>query len=186
MMHDGKPAILLHACCAPCVTVPYRRLSENYRVDVFFYNPNIHPDPEYRFRHEEICRLGERWGFSVIPGEYEKELWFDMVKGLEHEPERGARCTVCFRMRLQKTAETAKERQYDGFTTTLTLSPLKNAGLINSIGREIGTQTGIPFIAGDFKKKDGFKQSMDISCSEDLYRQNYCGCIFSRKDDESS
>lgn len=180
-MSETKKRLLMHACCAPCVTHPIRVLSEAYRVAAYFYNPNIHPESEYEARKGEILRLGEKWGFEVIPDSYDKDAWFEAVRGLENEPEGGARCAVCYRFRLQKTAESARRKGFDLFTTTLSVSPLKKADLINAIGKEIQDETGTAFLVADFKKKDGFKMSCRYSREEGLYRQDYCGCIYSQR-----
>ena len=174
--------MLLHSCCAPCATHPVKLLQNEFIVHAFFYNPNIHPEEEYAFRAEEIGQLGERWNFEVIVGDYDSDAWFQRVKGLEDEPERGKRCTHCFRMRLEQTAKIAKERGYDCFTSTLSLSPLKNANLINQIGKELESQYGVEFYEADFKKREGFKISCDLSREEGLYRQDYCGCVFSMRE----
>lgn len=176
-----REKILLHACCAPCAAVPVRRLSEIYDVTLYFYNPNIHPEKEYTFRKQEIIALCQRWHLDIETGPYDMEAWFDRIRGFEHEPERGARCEICIRMRLEKTAKLARKRGYDGFTSTLSLSPLKSIRMIQKLGEEIAKQTGVKFLCDDFKKKDGFKQSVKISKTEGLYRQDYCGCIYSRK-----
>jgi predicted adenine nucleotide alpha hydrolase (AANH) superfamily ATPase len=167
------------------MTVPMKRLSEIYDVDMFFYNPNIHPEPEYRMRAKEIALLGERWNFRVEEGPYDAEDWFIRTRGLENEPERGTRCSICYEMRLEATARMASEGGYDGFTTTLTLSPLKDAHVINTIGERIGKLFGILFIHSDFKKKDGFRESVDLSRQEALYRQDYCGCVYSKRQREN-
>ncbi|MBN2104703.1 epoxyqueuosine reductase QueH [bacterium] len=177
---SNKENMLLHACCAPCTTVPLQRLSEQYMVDVFFYNPNIYPEAEYEFRRQEIIRLGERWNFNVFVGPYDTNEWFNRIHGFENEPERGARCEICIRMRLEKTAQLARERGYKIFTSTLSLSPLKSVKMIHRLGEDIEKETGVSFIRSDFKKKDGFRQSVVISNQEKLYRQDYCGCVYSR------
>ncbi|NQT23992.1 epoxyqueuosine reductase QueH [candidate division KSB1 bacterium] len=182
-MSNERKKLLLHACCAPCVTHPIRLLSETYQTTAYFYNPNIHPKSEYEARRDEIVRLGKKWGFEVIPGDYDADEWFEAVKGHEDDPEGGARCTICYRMRLQKTAELAREMDFDLFTTTLSISPLKKAELINEIGKKIQTETGITFLETNLKKKDGFKISCQLSKDEGLYRQDYCGCIYSQKKD---
>ena len=178
---DGKLKILLHACCAPCVTVPVKRLSEKFITDVLFYNPNISPREEYGLREQEIIELGRRWKFPVRSGPYDHENWKKLVHGMENEPERGKRCQICIRMRLKQTAVLAKAGEYSLFTTTLTLSPLKDAAMIHRIGLEIAEQTGIGFLASDFKKQDGFRQSIEYGRLENLYRQDYCGCQYSRR-----
>jgi predicted adenine nucleotide alpha hydrolase (AANH) superfamily ATPase len=180
-MSDKQERICIHACCAPCATVPVRRLKADSRVHVFYYNPNVYPGEEYMKRKEEIVRLARRWNFTVTAGEYDPDRWFERVQGLEDEPERGRRCEICIRMRLEKTAEFAREGGCEAFATTLTLSPRKDAVMINRIGFEISERMQIPYLESDFKKKDGFKESLIISKEEGLYRQDYCGCKYSRR-----
>jgi len=156
-------------------------LKESFDVTVFFYNPNIHPKEEYEKRRDDIRRLAQRWGFSLIMGEYEVDGWFAAVKGYEEEPEGGARCGICYRMRLDKTAQMAKDREFAFFGTTLSISPHKKAAVINPIGVELQKVWGVRFYEADFKKKDGFKISCRICDEEGLYRQSYCGCVFSRR-----
>jgi predicted adenine nucleotide alpha hydrolase (AANH) superfamily ATPase len=175
-----KPKLLLHTCCAPCVTVPMERLQPGYEVSCFFYNPNIHLKYEYLKRLNEVIRLTKDLGLKIIIPEYDVDPWFEIVNGLEDEPEGGKRCAVCFEMRLRETVRYAKEHKFDSFTTTLTISPHKNAALINKIGAEIGEQNQVPFLEANFKKKDGYLRSIELSKKYDLYRQKYCGCIFSR------
>lgn len=150
-------------------------------MTAFFYNPNIHPLEEYKNRQDEIKRLSEKWKLPIIAGSYEMDSWFEAVKGYEEEPEGGKRCEICYRLRLEKTAQKAKDRNIGFFGTTLSISPLKKAAVINRIGKELQRNLGVNFYEADFKKKDGFKISCQISQKEGLYRQNYCGCIFSRK-----
>lgn len=179
--------LLLHSCCAPCSSYCLEYLSKYFEITVFYYNPNITLEPEYRHRVEEQKRLidaynaeGVRFPISVIEGDYEPTVFLDAVKGLEKEPEGGARCEKCFRLRLSKTAELAKELGADYFTTTLTISPLKNAPLLNAIGEEMAGAVGIKWLPTDFKKKNGYKRSVELSAQYDLYRQDYCGCAFSK------
>jgi len=176
-----KPKILLQVCCAPDATVASERLGDEYRVGVYFYNPNIHPREEYIKRVEEIERLSIEIDVEIHPAPYEPEEWQKAVRGLEHEPEGGQRCETCFRMRLERTAMAARELGYDLFATVLTVSPHKNASLINRIGEEIGQAVGVPYLPSNFKKRDGFKRSIELSRKYDLYRQDYCGCIFSKQ-----
>jgi len=179
-----KKKILLHACCAPCLTHPFRMLLERFDVTAFFYNPNIHPESEYRLRREEVERLSREWGFEVIIGPYDAEAWFDAVRRRGDDPEGGERCALCYRFRLEKTAEAARKNGADLFTTTLSISPLKKATVINRIGHEAAAGSGVAFYEADFKKKDGFKSSTRISREEKLYRQDYCGCVFSMRERE--
>ncbi len=183
---EQVPRLLLHACCAPCSSYVLEYLAEHMQITVFFYNPNITREEEYRKRVEEekrlIRELPVKYPVSFLEGSYEPEQFFEKVKGLEKEPEGGKRCEVCFRLRLEQTAKAAVETGgFDHFTTSLTISPLKNAPLLNALGEEIGTQYGIPFLPSDFKKKNGYKRSIELSKEYDLYRQDFCGCIFSEQ-----
>jgi predicted adenine nucleotide alpha hydrolase (AANH) superfamily ATPase len=174
----NRPKLLLHVCCAPCATHPATLLGGEFDVTLFFYNPNIDPDAECLARRDETIRLAEKWSLPVVVSDDDPEGWAEAVRGLENEPEGGKRCEVCFTLRLCKTFETATRHGFDRFTSTLSVSPHKNAALINRIGREIG---GSHYLEADFKKKDGYKKSCEISRSEGLYRQNYCGCRYSRR-----
>lgn len=183
-----KPKLLLHSCCGPCSTAVVERLTDEFDVTVFFYNPCITDEEEYRLRLKTqmdfICMFNrENMGTIKVyfkEGSYRPTEYFDAVKGLEEEPEGGARCSVCFKQRLEKTAETAGMSGYDYFGTTLTVSPHKNYKLISEIGRELALRYGLTFVDRDFKKKDGFKRSIELSKKYDLYRQNYCGCEYSK------
>ena len=179
--------LLLHSCCAPCSSYCLEYLSQYFAITVFYYNPNITLEPEYRHRVEEQKRLiaalneeGVSFPISVIEGDYEPAVFLEEVKGLEKEPEGGVRCEKCFRLRLAKTAEVAKQESADYFTTTLTISPLKNAPLLNAIGEEMASKVGVKWLPTDFKKKNGYKRSVELSAQYDLYRQDYCGCAFSK------
>jgi epoxyqueuosine reductase len=176
-----KPKLLLHVCCAPCAPHVLKQLEEQFAVSVFFFNPNIQPEEEYRRREEEITRFSREDGFELITGEYDEEGWIDAVRGLEGEPEGGARCGICFRYRLDRTAREAAARVFDLFATTLTVSPHKNAFVINEEGRAAAERQGTTFLEADFKKKEGFKISCQLSRERGFYRQDYCGCVFSRK-----
>lgn len=176
-----KEKLLFHICCAPDATVVAERLHPDYDITGFFYNPNIHPESEYKLRVKEMEDLAKKINLKLIVGPYDSDNWFEQVEGLEHEPEGGARCVVCFKMRLEQTARVAKEQGFDIFTTVLTVSPHKNADLINDIGEEIAEKYGVAFMAANFKKKDGFKRSLVLSKQYNLYRQNYCGCIYSKR-----
>lgn len=170
--------ILLHICCGVCASSVVERLKkERVEVTGFFYNPNIHPEEEYKRRLEVAQQVARILNFPLIEGAYDNENWFKLTTGLEDEPEGGRRCEVCFRMRLEKTREKASELGIPYFTTTLTVSPHKNAMLINKIGKELGKGS---FIERDFKKMDGAKLAMDFAKRHNLYRQNYCGCSGSR------
>lgn len=179
--------LFLHSCCAPCSSYVLIYLREFFRITVFYYNPNITEREEYERRAAEQKRLimalnAEAGGFPIAAEEgcYEPAVFLQAAKGLEQCPEGGERCARCFALRLGETAKRAKEQAFDYFTTTLTISPLKNAGLLNEIGEQMGREYGVSFLPSDFKKKDGYKQSIALSRQYDLYRQDYCGCIFSR------
>ncbi|MFQ6136379.1 MAG: epoxyqueuosine reductase QueH [Candidatus Hydrothermarchaeales archaeon] len=177
-----KPRLLLHICCAPCSTHVIQTLKKDYEVTGYFYNPNIHPKEEYRHRLEEMRGFADKIGLETMDGEYEIKRWFKAVRGHEKDPEGGERCDICYYLRLKKTAKFAKENGFEYFTTTLSISPHKEAKVINSMGDEISKRCGIKFYSADFKKRDGFKKSVELSKEYDLYRQDYCGCIFSKKE----
>ena len=190
--NKGKK-LFLHSCCAPCSSYVLEYLRNFFRITVFYYNPTITQEAEYRHRVEEQKRLiqifndkairepEEAYPIHVVEGDYQKQLFFDAVKGLEGCPEGGERCFICYEIRLLETARRAKEAGADYFTTTLTISPLKNASKINEIGDRIGGMADIAFLPSDFKKKNGYKRSVELSKEYDLYRQDYCGCVFSRR-----
>jgi len=181
MNDNEKPSLLLHACCAPCSPHVLNLLEQDYSVTVLFYNPNIQPEEEYRKREEEIRRFSAERGFELIVGDYNTARWLDETRGLEGEPEGGRRCRVCFRHRLDRAAFITSQLGQDIFTTTLTVSPHKNAGVINEEGESAAKRHGVKFLKSDFKKKDGFKISCDLSDKYGFYRQDFCGCIFSRR-----
>jgi len=173
--------ILVHTCCAPCSTYSFEKLiSEGFEPVIFFYNPNIHPENEYKKRLEELIKFADFKKYPLIIQEDAPELWFEVVKGFEEEKEGGSRCEICFRMRLEKTAIYAGENNFDGFTTTLTISPHKNTVIINKIGKELSKKHDIFFLEENFKKAEGFKKSLELSKQYNLYRQRYCGCVFSK------
>lgn len=182
-----KKSLLLHSCCAPCSSAVLEKLQEIFEITVFFYNPNISESEEYRKRVEEQKRLilafnqkNPAYPIKILEGNYEPQEFYDIAKGLETCPEGGERCFRCYALRLEKTAEVAKEGKYDYFTTTLTISPLKNAAKLNEIGEEMAGKYGTAFLPSDFKKKEGYKRSIELSKEYDLYRQNFCGCAFSK------
>lgn len=179
------PTLLLHCCCAPCSSAVLEYLSSYCRITVFFYNPNISPKEEYEKRLQEekrfISEFTARYPIEILEAPYDPERFFTEARGLESAPEGGERCTKCFRLRLHETARVAKEGGFDYFTTTLTISPLKDAHRLNAIGLEMGELFGVPFLPSDFKKRDGYKRSIELSRDYNLYRQNYCGCIFSKR-----
>lgn len=182
---SGKtPSLLLHSCCAPCSSYVIEYMSQYFDVMVFYYNPNISDNDEYRKRVEEQKRfIGEFPAankVSFIEGDYEPNVYFKNVKGLEKCEEGGERCFVCYKMRLEKTAKLAKELKFDYFTTTLTISPLKKSAKLNEIGVGLAEKYGVEYLLSDFKKKEGYKRSIELSNEYGLYRQNYCGCVFSR------
>ncbi|MDO4677370.1 MAG: epoxyqueuosine reductase QueH [Eubacteriales bacterium] len=180
------PRLFLHSCCAPCSSYVLEYLSNYFSITVFYYNPNISPKEEYEHRVEEIRRLIEEMEFvhpvEFVEGRYEPKEFFDMAKGLEDAPEGGERCFRCYRLRMEEAARLAKEGGYDYFTTTLTISPLKNAGKLNEIGEELGEIYEVSHLPSDFKKKNGYKRSIELSHEHGLYRQNYCGCVFSKRE----
>ncbi|MBQ5399230.1 MAG: epoxyqueuosine reductase QueH [Ruminococcus sp.] len=182
----GKaPTLLIHACCAPCSSYVLEYLSEYFNIIILYYNPNITNPEEYEYRLSEetrlISELPHKHSIRLIKGDYEPERFFGAVKGLEKEPEGGKRCEVCFELRLREAARVCAEQGADYFLTTLTISPLKNAAKINKIGEKIAAEYGVKYLPSDFKKKNGYKRSIELSREYNLYRQNYCGCVFSRK-----
>lgn len=185
---DKPPRLLLHACCAPCSSYVLEYLSRYFSITLLFYNPNISPQTEYEKRYAELLRLVKeqphRFSVSVAPCGYDPEIFFSAVRGMESLPEGGARCAVCYRMRLEAAAKAAKEGGFDYFTTTLSISPLKDAEKLNAIGAELSEEYGVPYLFSDFKKKEGYKRSIVLSREYRLYRQNYCGCIFSKQEAE--
>ncbi len=181
-MEQNANRIILHACCAICSAHPIEELKNSgYEVVVYFYNPNIFPPEEYERRLEAQKTLCENAGVELIVGEYEPEKFFEYVKGYEDCPEKGARCELCFRMRLEKTAEKARELGVSNFTTSIVISPHKNFKLLSEIGEKIASKTGLTYLALDFKKRDGFLKTNRIARELGLYRQNYCGCKFSQR-----
>ena len=180
------PSLFLHSCCAPCSSYVLEYLSKYFDITVFYYNPNIYPEEEYRKRVQEITRLVNSMEFEhpvkLIEGRYDPQEFFRTAKGLEDIPEGGERCFRCYRQRMEEAAKLAKEGGYDYFTTTLSISPLKNAARINEIGEELAEIYHVTHLPSDFKKKNGYKRSIELSHEYDLYRQNYCGCIYSRRE----
>ncbi len=182
------PTLLLHSCCAPCSSYVIEYLSRYFYITILYYNPNISPVSEYNKRKAEQKRLIQEmktcYPVNMIDCDYDNDLYEKEIRGLENEPERGSRCNVCFRLRLKKTAMMGKELGYDYFGTTLTVSPYKNCLMINEIGEELGRSYDIPFLVADFKKKNGYKRSIELSHEYHLYRQNYCGCKYSARNME--
>ena len=175
-----KKTVLLHICCAPDATHSVNFLREKgYDVTGFFFNPCIHPQEEYDRRKAEIVRLAEKMDLFLIEDDYAPDHWFDLARGHEDDPEGGKRCEICYRMRLEETAKTAAANGFTSFTTTLTISPHKNAELINALGEEARKTRDVQFLSQNLKKQDGFKKSLELSKKHNLYRQHYCGCIYS-------
>ena len=180
---DLKPSLLLHSCCGPCSSVALERLTDYFNVTLLFYNPNIQPKEEFLKRQNEQQKLIAKAGYNIniITPKYNKQEFLEYVTGLESLPERSFRCQKCFELRLKKTAQIAKETNSNYFTTTVTTSPHKDAHVINQIGLNIAKDYKVEFLCADFKKKDGYKRSIEFSKKYELYRQNYCGCLFSLK-----
>lgn len=178
------PTLLLHSCCAPCSSYVLEYLSEYFYITVFYYNPNIYPDEEYRKRvveqQEFIRKFPMKHEVKFIEGAFEKEKFYEMAKGMEEVKEGGERCFRCYELRLRETAEKAKKLGFDYFTTTLSISPLKNAEKLNEIGERLGEVYDISYLCSDFKKKNGYKRSVEISKEYEMYRQYYCGCVYSK------
>jgi len=184
------PKLLLHSCCAPCSSYVLEYLSNYFEITVLYYNPNIFPKEEYEYRINEQARLIEnlpaKHPISFVATNYEPEKFYDIAKGLENEPEGGARCRECFKLRLEYAAKLAKENNFDYFTTTLSISPLKNSEVLNEVGEEIGEIYQIKHLTSDFKKRNGYKRSVELSKEYELYRQDYCGCVYSKIEREKN
>ncbi len=184
------PSLFLHSCCAPCSSYVLEYLSEYFKITVYFYNPNIYPAEEYDKRTIElerfISQLKVNNPVSFIEGEYDTNKFFDTAKGFESEKEGGERCFKCYELRLRESAKLAKEKGFDYFTTTLSISPYKNAEKLNEIGHALEEEYGVKYLYSDFKKRNGYKRSIELSQQYGLYRQNYCGCIFSKRQYESN
>lgn len=185
-LQQSVPRLYLHSCCAPCSSYVLEYLSEYFQITVFYYNPNITEQEEYWKRVAEEKRLIREMSFrypvNMEEGPYEPERFFEMARGLEQVREGGERCFLCYELRLRETAKRAAQGEYDYFTTTLSISPLKNAAKLNEIGRELSGEFGVPYLYSDFKKRDGYKRSIALSQEYGLYRQNYCGCVFSKRE----
>ena len=175
-----RPKLLLHACCAPCASACIERIKEFFDITVYFYNPNMDTEKEYELRAEELKRLCAHFGVKYLVEDCDKDTFYKAVEGFEREKEGGSRCAICFGLRLEKTAKKAKEFKADYFATTLTLSPLKNAQLLNEIGLKKAEEYGVKYLVSDFKKRNGYIRSIELSKELSLYRQNYCGCEFSK------
>ncbi|MDD6102063.1 MAG: epoxyqueuosine reductase QueH [Clostridiales bacterium] len=186
---NKRPTLLLHSCCAPCSSYCLWYLSRYFDITVLFYNPNISPESEYFLRAEELERLIKEMpgleNVRLIVEKYDHKEFLEKIKGHEKDPERGERCTICYEMRLRKAAEYAKVGGYEYFTTTLSISPYKDARRLVSLGEKIADELGIKYLVSDFKKKEGYKKSIEFSEEYSLYRQDYCGCIFSKTEKEN-
>ncbi len=184
----GKPSLLLHACCAPCSSYTLEYIHSYFNIILYFYNPNIAPSEEYSYRHSELVRLVKEMGLDipVICEEYAPQPFYELAKGLETLPERGERCRKCIELRLRSTALKAKELGCDYFTTTLTISPHKNAAFINRCGGALAEELGVNYLFSDFKKHEGYKRSIELSRIHNLYRQDYCGCVYSKNARENN
>lgn len=178
------PTLLIHSCCAPCSSYTLEYLSKYFKITVLYYNPNIFPKEEYEYRISEQDRLIKEMEFEnqvdFISTEYTPEDYYSQIKGYENEKEGGKRCEICFKIRLEKTAQIAKKMGFDYFVTTLSISPMKNSTLLNKIGKELEEKYTVKYLLSDFKKKNGYKRSVELSKIYDLYRQDYCGCVYSK------
>lgn len=183
---EAVPTLLLHSCCAPCSSYVIEYLSNYFYISVFYYNPNIDEAKEYKLRAAEqkklISKMDTKYRVEFIEGDYEVEKFLKMSKHMSQEPEGGKRCLACYKLRLNKTAKYAKAHGFDYFTTTLSISPLKNASRLNEMGEALEKEVGSIYLSSDFKKKNGYKRSIELSKEHDLYRQDYCGCSYSKRD----
>lgn len=186
--HGTVPSLLLHACCAPCSSYVLEYLSQYFTIILLYYNPNIAPYEEYQKREKELRRLiGEmplKHSVSLVPGTYDAAVFDTAVQGLEDAPEGGARCMVCYELRMREAASEAKRLGCDYFASTLSISPMKHAGALGAIGEKLAAEYGVSHLSNDFKKKDGYKRSIALSREYSLYRQDFCGCIYSKKNRE--
>ncbi|WP_316608532.1 epoxyqueuosine reductase QueH [uncultured Ruminococcus sp.] len=184
-----RPRLLLHVCCAVCASYVLEYLAPHFDITIAYYNPNITEESEYRYRYSELRRYVAEAGLSgsvhFTEVDYDPEAFLTLTEGREEEREGGARCALCFRQRLEYTARLCRDGGYDCFATTLTISPLKNAVTLNTIGEQLAEEYGVSYLCSDFKKKEGYKRSIELSKQYHLYRQNYCGCLYSKKEAES-
>jgi len=178
----NKPKILVHICCAPDALYVIGLLKENYDVSGYFYNPNIHPQKEYQLRLEETKKVARILNFNLFEEVYDQSRWMKITKKFKDEPEKGRRCDICYAMRLERTAQKTSELGFDIFTTVMSLSPWKKADVFNQIGKMFAHRYRINFLEANFKKKDGFYKSIKLSIEHNLYRQNYCGCVYSQQE----
>ncbi|SHK68934.1 hypothetical protein SAMN02745136_03099 [Anaerocolumna jejuensis DSM 15929] len=183
------PSLLLHSCCAPCSSYCLEYLTDYFHVTIFYYNPNISYKEEYDRRVQEQMRLIKalpvKNPISFLEGNYEPEAFYQIAKGLENQPEGGDRCFACYELRLKEAAKCAKEHGFDYFTTTLSISPHKNAAKLNEIGEQAASEYGVSYLNSDFKKRNGYKRSIELSREYELYRQDYCGCVYSKVNAQS-
>lgn len=184
---NGVPKLLLHACCAPCSSYCIEYLSNYFEITIYYYNPNIDTEDEYNYRFSELDRFIKefktKYPVHLVNAGYLHDDFINIATGLENEPERGKRCLKCYKLRLEKSYQYAKDNNYDYITTTLTLSPHKNSKVINEIGSDLEKVYHVPYLYSDFKKREGYKRSIVLSREYNLYRQDYCGCQYSKKDD---
>ena len=181
----SKKTLLLHACCAPCSSAVLERISKYFDITILYYNPNITDEKEYQKRLQEIEKIVNELNIDnikILPGRYNPQEFFDIAKGLEEEKERGKRCYYCYQLRLEETAKVAEKLHFDYFTTTLSISPYKNSKWLNEIGEKLNNKYEPTYLYADFKKKNGYKRSIELSKQFGLYRQDYCGCIYSKKE----
>ena len=185
---DTKPVLLLHSCCGPCSSYVLEYLTQFFYIKLYFYNPNIHPEEEYKKRLEAQYKVIKSMqlenSVEIIEGEYDPNIFFSKVQGFESEPEGGERCHICIKMRMEAAALAAKKQNADYFATTLSVSPHKNALYINQTGKDLENIHQVTYLLSDFKKKNGYKRSIELCRMFDIYRQDYCGCVFSFRDTE--
>ncbi len=185
---EGKPRLLLHCCCAPCSSATLERLEKEYDTDIYYYNPNIEPREEFEKRAGEEQRFIREsrpgGGVEVIVAPYDHEAFQEIARGREEMPERGERCYLCYELRMRRTAEYARDHGYQCFTTSLSISPYKSSRWINEIGQRLEKEVGIPFVWSDFKKQNGYHRSIELSAEYHLYRQDWCGCVYSKAERE--
>lgn len=177
----ARPSMLLHTCCAPCSTYVLELLREVFDLTLYFYDPNIHPREEYETRRDEMKEYARKFSLSFVEGPYEVERWFEVTRGHDEDKEGTERCFICYEMRLREAARFARDNSFTWFGTVLSISPHKNAQKINEIGRSLATEYGVAYLSADFKKREGFKRSIALSRENGLYRQDYCGCVYSRR-----
>lgn len=180
---DGRKTLLMHSCCGPCSTACITRLKDYFDITILYYNPNIEPKSEYEMRKSEQIKVIEKYNIKYMDIDYDNETFRKLTHKFSDEKEGGVRCEICFGIRLKKTAILAKQNNFDYFTTTLTVSPHKNSQIINKIGENIGKTLEVKYLYADFKKKEGYKKSIELAKELDLYRQNYCGCLYSKENE---